>query len=262
MARSGLRRVHFIDELRGFLIIFVVLYHLLYDLTVLFPIGIDWMFSPWMNTLRDIFTGTLIVISGISCLYSRSNIRRGLKTLGCGMILTAATWIAIPDQLIIFGILHFFGCAMLLYGLLARPLARIPAAVGAPGVLFPVLLYPGYLLWFRGDPGPAPGPPLFPLWPSMALPIGLCRRRGSFLRLLPHPALDLSFPGRRFPGPWDPGGPGAGRLLPTPLSPPRPDRQAHPFDLYAPPAYFVRGPVWDLLFSPAIERLPIAFDKC
>ena len=136
MARSGLRRVHFIDELRGFLIIFVVLYHLLYDLTVLFPIGIDWMFSPWMNTLRDIFTGTLIVISGISCLYSRSNIRRGLKTLGCGMILTAATWIAIPDQLIIFGILHFFGCAMLLYGLLARPLARIPAAVGAPVSFF------------------------------------------------------------------------------------------------------------------------------
>ena len=52
MARSGLRRVHFIDELRGFLIIFVVLYHLLYDLAVIFPIGIDWMFDPWMNTLR------------------------------------------------------------------------------------------------------------------------------------------------------------------------------------------------------------------
>ena len=132
MARSGLRRVHFIDELRGFLIIFVVLYHLLYDLAVIFPIGIDWMFDPWMNTLRDLFTGTLIVISGISCLYSRSNIRRGFKTLGCGLILTAATYFFMPGQIILFGILHFFGCAMLLYSLLERPFSKVPTAVGLP----------------------------------------------------------------------------------------------------------------------------------
>ncbi len=136
MARSGLRRVYFMDELRGFLIIFVVLYHLLYDLTVIFPVEIPWMFSPWMNTLRDLFTGTLITISGISCLYSRSNIRRGFKTLGCGLILTAATYFFIPGQIILFGILHFFGCAMILYGLVEKLFSHIPAWIGFPLSVF------------------------------------------------------------------------------------------------------------------------------
>lgn len=54
------RRVHLMDELRGVLIIGVVLYHLLYDLAVLFPVGIPWMFSDWMNSVRNICAGALL----------------------------------------------------------------------------------------------------------------------------------------------------------------------------------------------------------
>ena len=61
---GGPQRVHLMDELRGALILYVVIYHLLYDLAVLFPVGIPWMFSPWMNRCRDILTGGLILISG------------------------------------------------------------------------------------------------------------------------------------------------------------------------------------------------------
>lgn len=129
----GKNRVHGMDELRGFLIIFVVLYHLFYDLAVLFPVGVDWMFSDWMNTLRDIFTGTLIVVSGVSCLYSRSNLRRGLKTFGWALVFTLVTLVFMPSQLIIFGILHFFGVAMILYALLEKPLSRIPTWPGLVG---------------------------------------------------------------------------------------------------------------------------------
>lgn len=124
-------RAHAMDELRGILILYVVLYHLLYDLAVVFPVEISWMFDPWMNVLRDCMTGTLIMISGVSCLYSRNNLRRGLKTFGWGMALTLGTLIAMPSQLILFGILHFFGTAMLLYHLLQHPLSKIPAAPGA-----------------------------------------------------------------------------------------------------------------------------------
>ena len=135
---AGRQRVHGMDELRGFLILFVVLYHLLYDLAVLFPVGIDWMFSPWMNRLRDLFTGTLIVISGVSCLYSRSNLRRGLRTFGLAIGLTLVTAVFLPSQLILFGILHFFGAAMMLYPLLRRGLKRIPTW---PGVFGGLVLY-------------------------------------------------------------------------------------------------------------------------
>lgn len=127
------RRVHLIDELRGGLIILVVFYHLLYDLSVLFTLDLPLLlnpFTPWMNFLRDFFTACIMLISGIACLYSHNNFRRGLKTLGCGLLLTLFTYLFLPQQIILFGILHFFGSAMLLYGILARAVAKIPFGAG------------------------------------------------------------------------------------------------------------------------------------
>ena len=134
----GRGRVHGMDELRGILIIYVVVYHLLFDLAVLFPAPVDWVFDPWMNRLRDCMTGALIVFSGASCHYTRSNLRRGLKTFGWAMVLTVVTALFMPSQTIIFGILHFFGAAMMLYALAEKAIARVPAL---PGVLGSVLLY-------------------------------------------------------------------------------------------------------------------------
>ncbi len=127
------RRVHLMDELRGVLIIGVVLYHLLYDLAVLFPVGIPWMFSDWMNSVRNICAGALIVVSGIPCHYTRSNWRRGLRAFGLGMLLTVVTALFIPSQLILFGILHFFGSMMMLYALLRPLLEKVPTMVGLLG---------------------------------------------------------------------------------------------------------------------------------
>ncbi len=132
MTESKPSRVHLLDELRGFIIIFVVVYHLLFDLTVLFPAGMDdWMFDPWMNNLRDGFVAVLVLISGISCLYSHSNLRRGFKTFAFGMVFTVVTYLFMPSELILFGILHFFGCCMMLYALLEKPISQVPVWLGA-----------------------------------------------------------------------------------------------------------------------------------
>ncbi|MGI6031640.1 MAG: heparan-alpha-glucosaminide N-acetyltransferase domain-containing protein [Eubacteriales bacterium] len=128
---SGPLRVHFIDEWRGVLILYVILYHLLYDLAVLFPPDIPWMFSDWMETLRDTMTGMLIFISGISCRFSHSNALRGGRLLLIALALTLVTWLVMPEQLIIFGILHFFSVSMLLYALLERLLRPVPPWWGA-----------------------------------------------------------------------------------------------------------------------------------
>ncbi len=145
MENTRPRRVHLMDELRGGLILGVVLYHLLYDLAVLFPVGIPWMFSPWMDQARNVCTGSLIVISGISCHYARSNLRRGLRTFGWGMLLTVVTGLVIPSQFILFGILHFFGAMMMLYGLLQPLLDRIPTLPGLAGsVALFLLTWPVY----------------------------------------------------------------------------------------------------------------------
>lgn len=126
---EGRQRIHFLDELRGFLIIFVVWYHFMYDL-YLFGVGAPWFFSPLMNNMRNLFVAALVIISGISAHLSRSNLRRGMRTLLLALGLSVVTYIAMPTQLIIFGILHFFGSSMLLYHFLKKPLSRIPPIWG------------------------------------------------------------------------------------------------------------------------------------
>lgn len=125
-------RVYFLDELRGFLIIFVVWYHFMYDL-YLFGVGPDWFFLPFMNNMRNLFVAALVIISGISSHFSRNNLKRGAKTLLLALGLTVVTYIAMPGQLIIFGILHFFGTAMLLYAFLKKPLSKLPPVWGFVG---------------------------------------------------------------------------------------------------------------------------------
>lgn len=145
MATQKPRRVHLMDELRGVLIVGISLYHLLYDLAVIFPVGIPWMFSDWMNGIRNVMAGSLIVISGISCHYARSNLRRGIRTFLLGMALTAVTGLVIPSQFILFGILHFFGSMMMLYALLEPALKRIPTLPGLVGsALLFLLTWPIY----------------------------------------------------------------------------------------------------------------------
>ena len=144
------KRIHIIDEIRGVIIIYVVIYHLLYDISQIFWVGtIGFMYSPWMNMLRNIMTGSLIVISGISCEFSRSNVRRGLKLFVIGMLLTVITGLFMPSKLILFGILHFFGISILLYALLRNILVKVPVFIGIIGSIYLFFstfhLYEGYV---------------------------------------------------------------------------------------------------------------------
>lgn len=126
---TATRRAHFIDELRGFIIIYIVLYHLIYDL-YLFGFDTYWLFSSSMSLLRDCLVTVMVIISGISSLYSHSNFRRGFKVLGCGLAITLITYLFMPSQLIIFGILHFFGTAMIIYALVGKLFARVNWILG------------------------------------------------------------------------------------------------------------------------------------
>lgn len=119
-------RVFLLDEIRGFAILCMVLYHTVYDLLLLFPIEFPFFHSCFMNAVRDLFAGIFIFISGTACRFSRNNLKRGLLCLGFGMIMTLATWLILPEQLIVFGILHMLGCSMILFWLFRPLLDRIP----------------------------------------------------------------------------------------------------------------------------------------
>ena len=137
------KRLNFIDELRGLLIILVCLYHFGYDLIAFCGLPMDWFWNDWpVQGGRDIITGSLIIISGISCSLSSNNLKRGAKTFAVAMLLSLITYLIMPSETIVFGILHFFGICMLLWGLVGRYI-KIPVKIGIPicALLFTLLRF-------------------------------------------------------------------------------------------------------------------------
>ena len=131
MRRNPSPRITFLDWLRGLLLLSMMFYHLCYDLVMIFGLELAFFFSPFMHWLQTCTAGAFILLAGVCCCFSRSNLRRGFKVFGCGMLLTLITALAMPSQLVLFGVLHLLGVCMILFGLLRPVLERIPVWAGA-----------------------------------------------------------------------------------------------------------------------------------
>ena len=125
-------RVALLDEARGLCVLLMVLYHIAYDLVYIFNVNLPWFHHRLAGMVQSMIAGGFILIAGIACRYSRSNSKRGCITLLLGLFITAATVLFMPSQAIYFGILHFLGLCMLLFGLLHRLFNLLPPSVGIP----------------------------------------------------------------------------------------------------------------------------------
>lgn len=121
-----LNRVGALDTLRGFAIIFVMLYHLLYDLIFFCGMEIPFFFSKEMDIIHNFFLVILFSVSGICAGFSKNVLRRGAVLFLLGELLTLATAAFSPDNLIVFGVLSCFGTIMLLYGVISPTMKRLP----------------------------------------------------------------------------------------------------------------------------------------
>ena len=130
-------RVGLLDELRGFAIICMVVYHALYDLKFLFGVDVPIVFDGWFDIIRDIFAGLFIFISGTVCRYSHNNLKRGVQCFFIGMAMTFIMPF-FSSGTILFGILHFLGICMMIYGLCEKGFDVLPALVG---IILCVLLF-------------------------------------------------------------------------------------------------------------------------
>ncbi|MCI9101232.1 MAG: DUF1624 domain-containing protein [Lachnospiraceae bacterium] len=123
-------RVHFLDSLRGITIIHMVLFHFCYDLVFFVGINISW-YTQWPGNLWGTYIRwSFILISGMVFFMGRHPVKRGMILLGWGCVLTLATWAAVPEAMVRFGILSFLGTASLLGALLYPWLKRMPAQWG------------------------------------------------------------------------------------------------------------------------------------
>lgn len=122
-------RIEILDLLRGFAMILVMLYHLLYDLKFLYHADIPPIITPGQREFEIFHTGflwILFAVSGICLGYSRDPVKRGAVLYIVGWLITFFTSCFMPDMLIVFGVLSCFGACMVITGLIKPVLDKIP----------------------------------------------------------------------------------------------------------------------------------------
>ncbi|MCL2056808.1 MAG: DUF1624 domain-containing protein [Oscillospiraceae bacterium] len=138
-SRGTGQRVVLLDELRGLCLVLMVIYHGLYNLTFLFGVPIPFYSAP-LNALQLFICCGFITLAGISCRFSRGNIKRGLFVFAVAMGMSLATWYFMPGQIILFGVLHMLGLCMVLYGIM-NPAGKIDRVSGFLGLVVCLALF-------------------------------------------------------------------------------------------------------------------------
>jgi uncharacterized membrane protein len=132
----------------------MVVFHAMFTLYFFYDIRIPVFFEPWFDVVVSIFAGAFIFISGIVCRYSRNNLKRGVQCFFLGMGVTFVTAAAFPKATILFGILHFLGISMMLYGLVEGKADKISPRSGiTAAVILYVLTRRVGAEWEWGDDG-------------------------------------------------------------------------------------------------------------
>lgn len=184
-------RIHTMDELRGLLVLGMVVHHALYTIGLVFNTRWAWDGFNWISHyLHEIGAALFILICGISCHLSHSNWQRGLKLAGVAVAMSAVLYFVMPDSMIWFGVLHCLAVCILLYAGAARALNKIPALLALP--LWAAL---AVMTWDLGRWGGTyigiPGLFLWDIPPSVAsikwlMPLGLSPAFGAdYFPLLP-----------------------------------------------------------------------------
>ncbi len=123
------KRYDLIDSIRGFAVINMVAFHALYDIFIIYGDG-----SAFTNSFFAVL-GTLylciVYYFGSVLKFSNHTVRNGIIVSLCGFVVTAVTAIAIPSQVVWFGILNLLGISMLICSALKDLFNAIPTVVGA-----------------------------------------------------------------------------------------------------------------------------------
>jgi uncharacterized membrane protein len=106
-------RIIEIDLLRVAAIILMVVFHFVYDLNEFAGVDIDYDSTFWFS-IGKAAALLFIFVSGISSCLGRNSIKRGIKVLGFGLLISIVTYFFDPREYIRFGILHFLGISILL----------------------------------------------------------------------------------------------------------------------------------------------------
>ncbi len=124
------KRICMLDELRGVAIIAMVIYHALVSMAMIFSLEFSYDIFFYAQKLQPLIPITFITLCGISCSLSKNNLKRGAKIFAISLVITLVTFLFMPQMVIVFGILHFLGLALIIYSLLKRYADKINNGAG------------------------------------------------------------------------------------------------------------------------------------
>lgn len=124
------KRYYLIDSIRGFALVNMVAFHLLYDLFQIYGLNSGWYFEPLTAVWERFICVTFVLVSGISMNFSHHAYRRGIMLNLFGFAITAVTVFIMPNEAVWFGILNLLGCGMLIIQPLRAYLDHIQPLVG------------------------------------------------------------------------------------------------------------------------------------
>ena len=127
----GKQRYLFIDGIRGFAIVNMVLLHFLYDIHVVYENNPAWYSQPHIRIWQQSLCWTFLLIAGfVWQLGQTNNFRRGIFFNLCGLAISLITLAVIPAEPIWFGVMNFMGCAVLLMIPLHKVMCKVPPKIG------------------------------------------------------------------------------------------------------------------------------------
>lgn len=126
-------RYYLLDGLRGITLLSMIAYHGMFDLVELYGVAVDWFWDTPGYVWQQSICWTFILLSGFCWSLGHAPLRRGLIISAGGLVITAVTFLFMPSERILFGILTFTGAAMLVMLPFSKLLAKIPGWSGLAG---------------------------------------------------------------------------------------------------------------------------------
>lgn len=125
------KRYYLLDALRGICVLGMIIYHTLFDVVAFMGVEVSATVFNIINIVRDFGACCFIALAGICIHFGRRPLRRAITLSAAGLVVSAVTYIFIPDLPVVFGILTFMGAAAFIMIPLKRLLNRLPSGICA-----------------------------------------------------------------------------------------------------------------------------------
>lgn len=150
-----------IDEIRGFTLISMILYHFMWDLKNLAGFKLNFFIGPIGEVWQKSICISFILISGFCFSMGKNRFKRSLIVFLGGTLITAITIVFMPENRIVFGVLTFLGFAGMIMIPINKAIAYIESVLNKStfdltmiigNLLLFIVFYPvnyGYIFVFR-----------------------------------------------------------------------------------------------------------------